>query len=114
MLDPLLARAPAATKNTISGRQVANPVGQVQWTRDEFGLGIIRDLPSYPRYQMIGDDHEGIFSLEVQRVELEDDAEFQCQVGAAAGAPGIRLENIASRVTDSCIFGNARPFAMNY
>ncbi|XP_037073289.1 irregular chiasm C-roughest protein-like [Pollicipes pollicipes] len=70
--------------------QVSEPVGQVQWTRDEFGLGVIRDLPSYPRYQMIGDDHEGIYSLEVQRATLEDDAVFQCQVGSAAGQQGIR------------------------
>ncbi|XP_037087419.1 irregular chiasm C-roughest protein-like [Pollicipes pollicipes] len=39
---------------------------------------------------MIGDDTEGIYSLEIQRVALEDDAVFQCQVGAAAGSPGIR------------------------
>ena len=70
--------------------QVDGAVGPVQWTRDEFGLGVDRGLPSWPRYKMIGDDREGIFSLEVQRVALEDDAVFQCQVGAAAGVPGIR------------------------
>ena len=69
---------------------MSDQVGQVQWTRDEFGLGIIRDLPAYPRYQMIGDDQEGIFSLEIQRASLEDDAVFQCQVGSAAGHRGIR------------------------
>lgn len=73
--------------------QVANAVGRVQWTRDEFGLGVIRDLPSYPRYQMIGDDTEGIYSLQIQRVALEDDAVFQCQAGAANDQPGIRSRN---------------------
>ncbi|XP_037093432.1 irregular chiasm C-roughest protein-like [Pollicipes pollicipes] len=70
--------------------QASEPVGQVQWTRDEFGLGIIRDLPNYPRYRIIGNDLEGIYSLEVQRATLEDDAVFECQVGAAAGQQGIR------------------------
>ncbi|XP_037076818.1 irregular chiasm C-roughest protein-like [Pollicipes pollicipes] len=70
--------------------KVEGAVGSVQWTRDEFGLGVNRELPSWPRYRMVGHDTEGIYSLEIQRVALEDDAVFQCQVGAAAGSPGIR------------------------
>ncbi|XP_043232874.1 irregular chiasm C-roughest protein-like isoform X2 [Amphibalanus amphitrite] len=73
--------------------KVDGAAGAVQWTRDEFGLGVDRDLPSWPRYKMIGTDRDGVYSLEVQRVALEDDAVFQCQVGAAAGSPGIRSRN---------------------
>lgn len=69
---------------------MVNRVGQLQWTRDGFGLGSDRALPAYPRYQMIGVEEEGDYSLEISNVQLEDDAQFQCQVGASANVAGIR------------------------
>ncbi|KAF7488042.1 Irregular chiasm C-roughest protein [Sarcoptes scabiei] len=39
---------------------------------------------------MIGSDDEGDYSLEISPVALEDDAVFQCQVGAVDGVLGIR------------------------
>ena len=42
---------------------------------------------------MIGNDEEGDFSLQISNVQLEDDAMFQCQVGAMDGAKGIRSRN---------------------
>lgn len=70
--------------------RVVNKVGMLQWTRDGFGLGSDRPLAGFPRYQMIGSDEEGDFSLQINGVTLEDDAVFQCQVGAANGVRGIR------------------------
>ena len=39
---------------------------------------------------MIGTDDEGDYSLQISSVALEDDAVFQCQVGAVEGVKGIR------------------------
>nr|XP_046908189.1 irregular chiasm C-roughest protein-like isoform X1 [Dermatophagoides farinae] len=71
--------------------RVANKVGTLQWTRDGFGLGTERTLEGFQRYRMIGSDDEGDYSLEISPVTLEDDAVFQCQVGAIeGGVSGIR------------------------
>lgn len=64
---------------------VKNKSGMLQWTRDGFGLGQNRDLHGYNRYTMIGNDEEGNFSLQIVNIHLEDDAVFQCQVGAGRG-----------------------------
>lgn len=63
--------------------RVVNKQGVLQWTRDDFGLGTRRQLAGFERYAMIGSDEEGDFSLQIWPVELEDDAQFQCQVSAA-------------------------------
>uniref|UniRef100_A0A6P6YAT3 Irregular chiasm C-roughest protein-like n=1 Tax=Dermatophagoides pteronyssinus TaxID=6956 RepID=A0A6P6YAT3_DERPT len=70
--------------------RIANKVGTLQWTRDGFGLGTERTLEGFQRYRMIGSDDEGDYSLEISPVRLEDDAVFQCQVGAVEGVLGIR------------------------
>ncbi|XP_023220646.1 irregular chiasm C-roughest protein-like isoform X2 [Centruroides sculpturatus] len=73
--------------------RVLNKVGTLQWTRDGFGLGSDRELRGFPRYTMVGSDEEGDFSLQITNVNLDDDAVFQCQVGAAEGVKGIRSRN---------------------
>lgn len=70
--------------------RVIDKAGTLQWTRDGFGLGADRDLSGFPRYSMVGSDEEGDFSLQIGRVTLEDDATFQCQVGAVNDVKGIR------------------------
>ncbi|KAG1684203.1 Irregular chiasm C-roughest protein [Nymphon striatum] len=70
--------------------RVLNRVGTLQWTRDEFALGDDRKLQGYPRYSMRGIEEEGEYSLRIERVNLLDDAVFQCQVGASPGVKGIR------------------------
>lgn len=70
--------------------RVVNKAGTLQWTKDGFGLGSDRDLSGFPRYSMVGSDDEGDFSLQIGSVSLEDDATFQCQVGAVDGVKGIR------------------------
>ncbi|KAG8196700.1 hypothetical protein JTE90_023209 [Oedothorax gibbosus] len=78
--------------------RVLNKVGTLQWTRDGFGLGSDRELRGFPRYTMVGSDDEGDFSLQIGSVSLDDDALFQCQVGAADGVKGIRSRNAAFTV----------------
>ena len=39
--------------------RIINKVGQLQWTRDDFGLGNERELYAFKRYAMIGSDEEG-------------------------------------------------------
>ncbi|CAL1264417.1 unnamed protein product [Larinioides sclopetarius] len=78
--------------------RVLNKAGTLQWTRDGFGLGSDRELRGFPRYTMVGSDDEGDFSLQINSVSLEDDAMFQCQVGASDGVAGIRSRNAAFTV----------------
>ncbi|XP_068214786.1 irregular chiasm C-roughest protein-like [Palaemon carinicauda] len=72
--------------------RVINKVGELQWTRDDFGLGNERALYAFKRYQMIGSDEEGDFSLRISPVSLEDDAQFQCQVTGSGSIPGVRSQ----------------------
>ncbi|XP_072934025.1 nephrin [Epargyreus clarus] len=62
---------------------VANLAGQVQWAKDGFALGFSSVIPGYPRYTMFGDRRHGVYNLRIANVTLEDDAEYQCQVGPA-------------------------------
>lgn len=48
---------------------------------------------------MIGDSTYGIFNLRIQNASLEDDAEFQCQVGPAKNSDPIRT---AANLTVIC------------
>ena len=78
--------------------RVVNKQGLLQWTRDGFGLGHERDLKGYPRYQMIGTNDEGDYSLYIKSATLEDDAIFQCQVGGSASVSRIRSRTAAVNV----------------
>lgn len=69
---------------------VQDKVGTLQWTRDGFGLGTSRDLSGFSRYQMIGVEEDGEWHLMISNVTLEDDAEYQCQVGATDQVEAIR------------------------
>ncbi|XP_014298996.1 irregular chiasm C-roughest protein isoform X3 [Microplitis demolitor] len=71
--------------------RVLDQKGPIQWTKDDFGLGAVRNLTGYERYAMIGSDEEGDFSLHIFPVELEDDGKYQCQVSPTDdGQPGLR------------------------
>ncbi len=45
--------------------------------------GYSRSIPGIPRYNVLGSDLDGIFSLQITNVTLEDDADYECQVGPA-------------------------------
>jgi hypothetical protein len=38
-------------------------------------------IPGFLRYSMIGDRTSGVYNLKIMNATLDDDAEFQCQVG---------------------------------
>ncbi|XP_011300067.1 irregular chiasm C-roughest protein-like [Fopius arisanus] len=71
--------------------RVQDQKGPIQWTKDDFGLGAVRNLTGYERYSMVGSDEEGDFSLQIFPVELEDDGKYQCQASPTNdGQPGLR------------------------
>ncbi|XP_068250646.1 kin of IRRE-like protein 2 [Palaemon carinicauda] len=63
---------------------VQNQQGNVQWTKDGFALGFERDVQGYPRYLYSGDSSKGEHHLVIHGITLEDDGEYQCQVGPTA------------------------------
>ncbi|RVE49470.1 hypothetical protein evm_005901 [Chilo suppressalis] len=80
-IEPQDQSAVVGSRVTLPCR-VENKVGQLQWTKDDFGLGTHRHLTGYERYKMIGSDEEGDYSLDIREVTLEDDALYQCQVSS--------------------------------
>ncbi|XP_024083061.1 irregular chiasm C-roughest protein-like isoform X2 [Cimex lectularius] len=89
-IEPQDQTATVGSRVTLPCR-VLGKVGRIQWTKDDFGLGEHRSLQGYDRYNMIGSDDEGDFSLEIYPVILDDDAQYQCQVGPGQnGEEGIR------------------------
>ena len=59
-------------------------LNQVIFSRDDFGLGLNRNLKGFERYRMSGSDEEGDYTLDIDSVTLEDDAKFQCQVNSCS------------------------------
>ncbi|XP_041985814.1 irregular chiasm C-roughest protein-like [Aricia agestis] len=91
-MEPQDQSAVVGSRVTLPCR-VVNKVGQLQWTKDDFGLGTHRHLTGYERYKMIGSDEEGDYSLDIRDVTLEDDALYQCQVSTGPkGEPAIRSQ----------------------
>ncbi|XP_031640306.1 nephrin isoform X1 [Contarinia nasturtii] len=70
--------------------EVSNLAGQVQWTKDGFALGFSAVIPGFPRYSVLGDRSQGVYNLRISNASLEDDAEYQCQVGPAKFNSAIR------------------------
>ncbi|XP_063543192.1 irregular chiasm C-roughest protein-like [Cydia strobilella] len=82
---------------------VANLAGQVQWAKDGFALGFSSVIPGYPRYTMIGDRRHGVYNLRIVNSTLEDEAEYQCQVGPAQMHKVIRA-NASLTVIGKCVY----------
>ena len=88
---------------------IKNKVGNVSWTKDEFGLGEERKLaPGFSRYKIIGGNDTNNYTLIIDPVLLEDEAEvgtgpgeYQCQVGAGkdGSPPEIRSKTAKLTVT---------------
>ncbi|KAK5640308.1 hypothetical protein RI129_011119 [Pyrocoelia pectoralis] len=70
--------------------EVGNLGGQVQWTKDGFALGFSSVIAGFPRYSVIGDRRHGVYNLRVNNASLDDDAEYQCQVGPSRFHKAIR------------------------
>lgn len=73
---------------------VSNLVGVVQWTRDGFGLGLGKALIGFSRYAIVGDERRGDWSLSISPVQLEDEADYQCQVGGTLSQAPIRSRKV--------------------
>jgi len=76
--------------------------GALQWTRDEFGLGQDRSLPGFPRMRMVGQDPAQDWDLEINPVELADEADYQCQVLSTDPAQTIRSNTARLEVRSQC------------
>ncbi|CAB4064723.1 unnamed protein product [Lepeophtheirus salmonis] len=76
--------------------EVGNRAGRVQWTRDGLTLGYDRSIPGIPRYEILGVENSGQFSLQITNVTLVDDADFECQVGPASYNKPIRASSVLS------------------
>ena len=51
---------------------------------------MLRELPGYPRYRMVGEEEQGEWGLQISSVSSGDDGVYQCQVSSQAGDPAIR------------------------
>lgn len=51
-------------------------------------------ITGYPRYQYTGNFEKGVYNLHIKKVSLDDDAEFQCQVGQKLTPSGIVIRPI--------------------
>ncbi|BFZ13646.1 hypothetical protein BsWGS_16684 [Bradybaena similaris] len=75
---------------------VAKRMGDVQWTKGGFGLGVDRSLPGFDRYTVIGVDQQGVISeynLQIQDVSIDDEDWYECQVLASEDYPrGLRSQ----------------------
>jgi hypothetical protein len=71
-----------------------------------FPTGFSEKIPGYPRYTMIGDRTYGTYNLRIQNASLEDDAEFQCQVGPSGNSGPIRT---AANLTVICEYFPSLP-----
>jgi len=92
--------------------KVENKAGPLQWTRDGFGLGTSRSLPGFPRLSMGGEDLRRDWDLVIEEVQVEDEAEYECQVGdirsrsaklevnVPSGPPVIQSDRQTMRVTE--------------
>nr|XP_045610946.1 nephrin-like [Procambarus clarkii] len=83
---------------------VENQQGKAQWTKDGFALGFERGVPGYPRYQYAGDASAGEHHLVIKGITLEDDGEYQCQVGPTTSSlPIWAAANVTVMVPPSSI-----------
>ncbi|GFV89420.1 uncharacterized protein TNCV_4152361 [Trichonephila clavipes] len=62
--------------------QVSNQVGNVQWSFDP-------SIPGFPRYKLVGNSTLGEYDLKIINATLEDDDDFECQVGPAEGQDAV-------------------------
>lgn len=63
-------------------------------------------IPGFPRYSVIGDRQHGVYNLRVSNASLEDDAEYQCQVGPARLHKAIRANARLNVICKFVIFFN--------
>jgi hypothetical protein len=64
---------------------------EITWCKNDFcTLGKRRDLPSYHRYEIIGQPDKGEHDFKIENVSLEDIGMYQCQIrGGVERSPSI-------------------------
>ncbi|KAH7731957.1 CRE-SYG-1 protein [Aphelenchoides avenae] len=62
--------------------RVEDQKGEVQWAKNEFGLGADRQLKTYERYRMVGSVSQGEYHLEIVNASITDDGTYQCHMSA--------------------------------
>lgn len=87
-IEPENQSATIGTKVLLPCR-VVGKLGVLQWTKDDFGLGTHRNLSAFERYSMVGNENAGDYTLQIESLQLDDDAKYQCQV--SPGPEGILL-----------------------
>lgn len=74
---------------------INNKTGQLQWTKDGFGLGMAEDVAEKERYAMKISTVSMSFDLEIRDVTLDDEGVFECQVGPGIdGSRRLRSESV--------------------
>ncbi|RWS14166.1 nephrin-like protein, partial [Dinothrombium tinctorium] len=89
---------------------IGNQAGAVQWSKDGFVLGYERSIPGYPSYSMVGNARDGVHNLRIENVKMEDDGQYQCQVGPALNNKAIRASSkvtVLLKPTSIDIFGHS-------
>lgn len=69
-------------------------------------VGFSAVIPGFPRYSVLGDRSQGVYNLRISNASLEDDAEYQCQVGPAKFNSAIRANaklTVICKYLTSCI-----------
>jgi len=63
---------------------VMNIKFDLDWTELKclfYFAGFERIIPAFPRYTIIGNEETGEHYMRIENATMEDDAEYQCQVG---------------------------------
>jgi hypothetical protein len=97
MREPLDQIAAIGEHVTLPCR-VANKLGALQWTRDDFGLGTDRNLSGYKRYLMTGSDEEGKTKIRQQnnnkkiKIRLVVVSEFGLPINGGCGSESLLVK----------------------
>ena len=54
--------------------------------------GFERSIPAFPRYTVVGSEQLGEHHMRIENATLDDDAEYQCQVGPKGSQKPIRSD----------------------
>ncbi|GFS44577.1 nephrin [Nephila pilipes] len=68
---------------------ISNQVGNVQWSKNGVLLGFDPSIPGFPRYTLVGNSTVGEYDLKIINATLDDDDDFECQVGPSEGQESV-------------------------
>ena len=82
------------TSTAVAARRVASCTVLIAfcllWISD---TGFDRLIPGYPRYSMTGNAAEGIHNLRIDDARIEDDGDYQCQIGPGMHSKPIKADS---------------------